>query len=865
MVARLFHTYYRMKKFICVYIYMLSILSCYAQQKQEFYFKNGTKAYFVTDDGKYAGVEDASGKIIIPKVYGRIANYGNLVYCFNRQGAKHTYNSTIYDSNGKELIPESAGYDVWDWFFRDESWYGTCHNTIIDENGIILYKFKECKDSKGFPYLINEIADTIVISPGAYTKLLVTHNGYIQTYNGSRVGICKLDGTEIIPATTYSKILSDNGKGFQVYNGTAGYLDSKGKVIIPTGKYDHAYSLQNGMFEIELNDKAGIVDSSGMVKFWSKYQGLSPQKDVNGNWYYVSYLGNGRGNVSIDGEVLKEPLPTEVVTEKEEQGFKYYLVLGKNGMSGVKDDTGKLIIPQDFYTIMYDHKGQCFSVSKRNGRQGIIDKTGKVIIPCDKYDMVFVNPISFPNYYEVVFDGKHGLVDKNGKEIIPPAYDRLLGRDNVICAQIGFMEGVIDYKNKTIIPFEYTNILPYKGGTEGYTVELYGKKGVCDKNGNIIIPPKYSSISHIKNDRSPYSEIIYVKDGDTQGIYTNEGKMLFPTGLFKHVFISEGKYENRVNEDWFIRAYNERDGQQFCYDLDGVLICEYTPAQSNTNTTMVTSSNVNYAYNSDFDKWFENGAKEFKRKNYKKAIESYKKAIEFKKDGNTYYNIGVSYYNLRKYKDAISNLQTCIQVTNIQSTKDDANDLIIECRECIQRRKEQRACLWLGLFCTAVNVAATVVQHNQAVSNYNNNLKNRTSNGGIFVRDTSLDYLTDPRYAFNQVQQENWREYMSMTNGGQTMTFEQWYANVKAPALQATNGNYGASTSNSSFSNSGSNSYASSSGSMCKSCVGSGDCKTCDGRGYYFNSFDLQKKVLCPNCESNHNGKCAHCHGTGTR
>lgn len=57
----------------------------------------------------------------------------------------------------------------------------------------------------------------------------------------------------------------------------------------------------------------------------------------------------------------------------------------------------------------------------------------------------------------------------------------------------------------------------------------------------------------------------------------------------------------------------------------------------------------------------------------------------------------------------------------------------------------------------------------------------------------------------------------------------------------------------------------SSRGSVCTHCRGTGDCKTCEGKGFYYNPYDWSKKLLCPNCESNHNGKCAFCHGSGRR
>lgn len=864
-----------MRKFVVLFIVLTMYLSnsVFAQQRQEFFFDNGVKASFVTDDGKLAGVEDARGKLIIPKIYGKVSQFGNIICCYGRQGAKHSYDATIYDFKGNEVIPESAGYANWKFVKRNGVLYGYVdYKVVIDENGKFLYKYKKLKDAKGFPYLINEIADTIVIGPGLYSDFEI--HDYITTSIGSRKGICDFDGTEIIPATQYSKVETDND-GFMVYNGTSGYLDGRGKVIIPTGKYNYVYSLPNGVFEVQIDGKAGIIDSIGNVKFMSKYQVLNPQKDEKGDWFYVSYLGNAQGKMSVDGKVIQEPITNELTKEKDEKGFKYVEVLGKNGMLGVKDATGKLIIPIEYYSIWYEPEIAMFHVKKRNGLCGIIDQHGKVIIPCEKFDAIYsVKHIEGRthqlDYYKVKYNGKEGIVDITGKEVIPPMYDEIQAFRDKYRAKLDFMEGLIDASNKIIIPFDYTKIgLSFIDSN--IVVELYGKKGLCSKDGSIIVPPRYTSVKRIDTPQTDgrYKTAYRVTDGETSGLYTSDGMMIFPTGLFKNVTLCSGLSERRVSADWYISAYNNNDDRHYCYDLDGVLICDFLPSE--TSTLSMNTLMTDYVQSNNFEKWFDEGVKEFKKKNYKKAIEYYNKSLEYRKDGNAYYNIAVSYYNMGKYKDAIPVLQTCISVSNVQTTKDDASNLIIECRECIQQRKSQRAAMWLGIFSTALNVAATVVQHNQSVSYYNKNLKNRPSIGGQFVRNTSIDLLLDPRSFAMQMEQQNRAEYLQMTNGGTTMTYEQWFTNVKGPALQAVYGT-GSSSSSSSFSSSSTSSssnYSSSSssvsnGSMCSHCVGLGDCKTCSGRGYYYNSFDISKTVLCPNCD-NHNGRCAFCHGTGRR
>lgn len=136
---------------------------------------------------------------------------------------------------------------------------------------------------------------------------------------------------------------------------------------------------------------------------------------------------------------------------------------------------------------------------------------------------------------------------------------------------------------------------------------------------------------------------------------------------------------------------------------------------------------------------------------------------------------------------------------------------------------------------------------------------------GGFVRNTSMDYLLDPRYAMQQVLNQEQQEYQAAKRYRPDLTLEQFRIE-KGQAIQMMNSNSGGLSSSPSSSSSSSRSTTSSSnGSMCRLCAGSGVCKTCSGKGYYYNPLDLSKKVLCPNCQSNHNGKCSSCGGTGKK
>jgi hypothetical protein len=846
------------KRFYLMLMAVICLVNATAQFKKEFVFEDGTKCYVVSDDTIYFGVEDANGKIMVPKVYGDFGLYGNLLKCIKKKGVK---NSTveIYNSKGECKISNSDGITRFD-FIKDVhgDFIASTQNLILDKYGNKIYQYQELEDSKGFKYLKNSLTDTIVISPDKFRGSSCFLNIYdvIITTNGNKKGISNLDGTEIIPAIKYSDITPYplsylQVKGFIVRTssygtGYCGYYNRNGKCILPAVRYTKMRLMMNGYLCCVENNKACIVDTLGKVKFKTKYSDLKLIRDEKGKLCYETYLGNGKGLMSLDGKVIKEPKTTVSRRERNDNGFKYIEVIDANGHWGISDIKSTMIIPCSYDRILrtgYADKISGFYLEK-NGFVGFANEEGKVIIPSSKYHRISTIR-SEGKYFEVEYNGRKGFCDKSGVEVIAPIYDDIECYNGVIYAKIGDMKGVIDKQGNVVIPFEYTNIL-YEPKSDCYSIELYGKKGMCDKMGNIIVPTIYTGVYSTKISTGPYKELYRVKDGDTEGYYRTDGTVLFPASLYNHVFVSNNVYNKPFRADWYIEAYNDSKESICYYDLNGNLLYDTR-------------------FDKEFDKYIEKGYEEIKRGNYKKAIECYQQALEVKQDGKAYYNIGFVYYKMKKYKNAIKNLRFCSSVNCSQSIKDKASDLIIDCEEALQKRREKRANFWMALVGTGLNITANIIQTNNAIKSHNNR---RASSGHVnrnFVHDSSSDYLLDPRVALNQVMQEEWNEYLRMTNGGQTMTYQEWQI-LKGQALMNANNNGASSSSDissgSSYSSNSSYSSSVSSGKNCTFCAGLGDCKTCGGRGFYYNPLDLSKKVSCPNCK-NQNGICTHCNGTG--
>ena len=131
-----------------------------------------------------------------------------------------------------------------------------------------------------------------------------------------------------------------------------------------------------------------------------------------------------------------------------------------------------------------------------------------------------------------------------------------------------------------------------------------------------------------------------------------------------------------------------------------------------------------------------------------------------------------------------------------------------------------------------------------------------------FVRDTSMDYLLDPRYAMQQVQNQEQQEYEAAKQFRPNLTLEQYRAE-KAQAYQIMKEQERGSSSSSSSSSSPSVTTNQQSKTACRSCMyTNGKCPVCKGSGRQSSSsYGVSTTIQCSNCKGS--GRCPSCGGDG--
>ena len=298
----------------------------------------------------------------------------------------------------------------------------------------------------------------------------------------------------------------------------------------------------------------------------------------------------------------------------------------------------------------------------------------------------------------------------------------------------------------------------------------------------------------------------------------------------------------------------------------------------------------------------------------KKAIKLYNKVLEMNvRTPYAYSGRGGCYFSLKKYKKAKDDLRQALTYGQLSTIEKEWIEEALEDVEAeIKAKRERRNKIWgkigLGFAAAAAVTTAYVASEQSKIQNQsfqnsvpNQNLNLSQSDAAIaqttaweqqwraqstaqlnMMTQNAMIQAAQTKQRMNQAFNDEikWRGEFTKNNGRQPTEYEvdQWYAanypDLLESRIMARGKMYGESQEMNKKEKAGeddryktdyndkfNNRY--SSGKDCVMCLGSGNCKTCDGKGWYYNSFNISKTVLCPNCDHDHNGKCSHCHGTG--
>lgn len=222
---------------------------------------------------------------------------------------------------------------------------------------------------------------------------------------------------------------SEGLAGFQK-NDKYGFLDTKGKIVIPAS-YDYTgWKFENGLSLVLKNEKQMLIDKSGKVK----------------------HLFNG------DYDVLKPLWKYTTFVVKKYHDINFNL----DGDYGIVDASGKQLIPIRYQQCCIVND-RFFAMFKEDGSCDIFDKKGTLVSSYQQILELFIEDeeISFfdNDHFVVMKDSLWGIADSNFNLVLPYRYNELyyLGHGFAQVVNADESATLIDLSGKTIIegPYHY--------------------------------------------------------------------------------------------------------------------------------------------------------------------------------------------------------------------------------------------------------------------------------------------------------------------------------------------------------------------------------------------------------------------------
>ena len=190
--------------------------------------------------------------------------------------------------------------------------------------------------------------------------------------------------------------------------GKRGFIDKKGKVIIPC-KWKNAGDFREGLARVQSNNnKWGYISNKGNIAIPCKWveaknfnEGLAQVKDRNKKWGFINKTG-------------KEVIPF-IWLSADDFNDELARVMNDDGKWGFIDKMGKTIVPCIWKCAWNFSKGLA-RVMDNSEKYGFINNTGSLVIPCKWKSLEY-----FQDGLARIMDEneRYGFIDQMGKEIIP--------------------------------------------------------------------------------------------------------------------------------------------------------------------------------------------------------------------------------------------------------------------------------------------------------------------------------------------------------------------------------------------------------------------------------------------------------------
>ena len=422
-------------------------------------------------------------------------------------------------------------------------------------------------------YIPSRLPDGTLLAADSAKKVRINNTGELVVKNGDH--IVTLDKNYL-----YADDFVDGLARVTDSTLYSGYVDTRGKIVVPIEYSTIGTFIENKAFGINKNKKICLISTSGsVIKVLDQYD------EAHSFWRGYAIVSSFGKNGLIDGkgQEILAPLDGNIYYKSTEHEFRITLD-GKEGYFNaltrrlVKPRYKKILEISKEYAKVDVHEIGCVFVDWE-GRT-FIEDNGRLYLP----DWCTGAKKFQDNVYLGLSDsGKWGLLDQNGETLCMPSFDSI-GKINskIIQTEVhytvkrgGYLYhnpieehvtkyGIYDLENKVSIEPHYDKPIVFNDGY--YLVEMNGLLGAIDINGNQILKPEWRNIKRSGNYyivsrkvQKDYSEQVY------QGLTNILGQTIIDTEFDYIEILKDGLYKARRGSVWFLYD-NERRLNEESYD-----------------------------------------------------------------------------------------------------------------------------------------------------------------------------------------------------------------------------------------------------------------------------------------------------------
>jgi len=270
-----------------------------------------------------------------------------------------------------------------------------------------------------------------------------------------------------------------------------GYMNEKGEMVIAP-QYQTAMFFIDGLAKVRLNDRYGFIDTKGKVIIPVEYQDMyNSAKDgliaakKNGRWGFIN-----RKNKTVIGF-------TYLMIHAFSEGLAAVQIKNADGKKlwGYIDTTGKWVIQPTIYRAdPFEHgvaNVEIYDDIKKRNTHARIDKTGAVLLKTDAEIWAYT---SIAGHTSLLVDGLWNLVNEKNEVIIGHISEEPIENfsDGLLPVKIKGRWGFVNIMGIIVIEPQYRDIGHVF--SEGLVAVKIGSKwGFIDTKGRLVIKDEFDA------------------------------------------------------------------------------------------------------------------------------------------------------------------------------------------------------------------------------------------------------------------------------------------------------------------------------------------------------------------------------------